>query len=667
MFKKYQLARNRFYVFLFFSFCLLISCSDSNQQLVNDKQSTIILNQEQTSSDTPSFDADKLDDKKKINIETVAINKSKLLANLSCEQLPVQYDRKRFEATLLIDGSDAKEDYFLSVLDENMNEVELIDLDAVTNRITAGSTSQISAEQETIILIRDANGICKSAIYLQANIDNANQFIFNLSTMSDEMEQKKVQEAVVAAKQVNQTNKTVNATMNNDPQKPVIDDKAKLPKPRFTPETLSLLLDTAYAGIDFTYLSQIENNISGRNELELYKWSQDIDISIIGNSTFEQRKMISESVFTVRKLIKDFDINILQNKSKEGNFLIYIGIKDYLIDKGMYESADCWNWQRDVYKNTGDIAKFVIYINTEQECNRQTTHYIQQGLLQGLGLTGTTNRYLRSIFNSRTYMKEYSDEDLDALELFYNPLITSKMKPMDLINIIKPSEQSLDELDINQYAKLALKNDATASFSKFNQQEIDYLIEIAYGREFSQDATKLLKWEGDIRIHIEIEGDYQDEIQMAFLEIVSKLNALTPSITIVPESRNPNYNVFVGPRSELSKINPYFFVDSINTQGLVQVWKNINNDSAQYARAMVINDSIGAIRFQEIRNILQEEITQGLGLLNDSYKYPESIFYELQGSNDIMSPLDRKIIYMMYDNNVKAGFTEAQTRAIFNN
>ena len=69
MFKKYQLARNLFYVFLFLSFCLLISCSDSNQQLVNDKQSTIILNQEQTSSDTPSVDADKLDDKKKINIE----------------------------------------------------------------------------------------------------------------------------------------------------------------------------------------------------------------------------------------------------------------------------------------------------------------------------------------------------------------------------------------------------------------------------------------------------------------------------------------------------------------------------------------------------------------------------------------------------------------------
>jgi len=52
--------------------------------------------------------------------------------------------------------------------------------------------------------------------------------------------------------------------------------------------------------------------------------------------------------------------------------------------------------------------------------------------------------------------------------------------------------------------------------------------------------------------------------------------------------------------------------------------------------------------------------------LNDSYKYPESIFYELQGSNDLISQLDRKIIYMMYSENLKAGFTESETRAIFN-
>ena len=665
MFENYQFTLNHLRVLLFFFTCVLCSCSGFNQQILNDQEKINQSNQQQNSQVNPIRDESIINNEKKLNIKKNVINKTKLLTNMNCKQLPKQYDREPFQANLLIDGSEVKKDYFLSVLDEDMNEVALIDLDTQTNKIQAGSTSQISANQETIILIRDIDGICKSAIYLKSHADGLSQFHFKLSIL-DSNDTEKNTEIISSPERFDQPKQIVKPVINNDPQKSVFDDKANLPQPQFTPETLSLLLDTAYADINFTYLSQIENNISGRNELELHKWNQDIEISIIGNSTFDQRKMISESVFTIRKLIQDFDINILQNKSKEGNFIIYIGLKDYLIDKGMYESADCWNWQRDAYKDTGDIAKFILFINSEKEC-KNSLHYIQQGLLQGLGLTGSTNRYLRSIFNARTYMKEYSDEDLNVLELFYHPLITSKMKPMDLINIIKPSNQSLDELDINKYAQLALKNDAKANFSKFNQEEVDYLIEIAYGREFSQDATKLLKWENDIRINLEVEGDYQDEIEMAFLEIVSKLNALTPSISIVPESRNPNYNVFVGPRSELSKINPYFFVETINTQGLVQVWKNKSADSVEYARAMVINDSIGAIRFQEIRNILQEEITQGLGLLNDSYKYPESIFYELQGSNDIMSSIDRKIIYMMYDENVKSGFTESQTRAIFNN
>jgi len=664
VFKKYQ-SINRFYVLLFVSSCILISCSDSDHQIMNEQAKSTKLNQQQTSLNVSNGAVDELDNRKKINVETDAVNKSQFLSQLECEKLPKQYDRTPFQATLFINGSDVKQDYFLSVFDENMNEIELIDLNAATNKIQAGSTSQINIDQETIILIRDIDGICKSAIYLKSNTDGVNQFLFNLSTIKNSgTEKKKFQEDNETPKQVDRSEKKFEVVKDNS-QKTILDSKANLPKPEFTPEVLSLLLDAAYQGINFTYLSQLENNIAGRNELELFKWAQNIDISIIGNSTFEQRKMISESVFTLRKVINNFDINILQNKSNDGNFLIYLGDKNYLSKMGMAELADCWNWQRDVYKDTGNIAKFKIFINTEKNC-KNSSHYIQQGLLQGLGLTGMTNRYVKSIFNGKTYMKEYLEEDLAVIQLFYNPLITSKMKPMDLINAIKEPGQPLSDLDVNKYANLGSKNYQSPSYISFNDQEINYLIEIAYGREFSQDATKLLRWEENIRIHLEVEGDYENEIQEAFLEIVGELNSLTPSISIVPESRNPNYNVYVGPRSELSKINSYFFVDSINTQGLVQVWKNPNNDSAQFARAMVINDSSGSIRFQEIRNILQEEITQGLGLLNDSYKYPESIFYELQGSNDLISQLDRKIIYMMYSENLKAGFTESETRAIFN-
>jgi hypothetical protein len=53
-------------------------------------------------------------------------------------------------------------------------------------------------------------------------------------------------------------------------------------------------------------------------------------------------------------------------------------------------------------------------------------------------------------------------------------------------------------------------------------------------------------------------------------------------------------------------------------------------------------------------------------LLNDSYRYPSSIFYELElGLNDFYSSLDKKIISMMYDVRVKSGMTENLMRQIF--
>ena len=52
---------------------------------------------------------------------------------------------------------------------------------------------------------------------------------------------------------------------------------------------------------------------------------------------------------------------------------------------------------------------------------------------------------------------------------------------------------------------------------------------------------------------------------------------------------------------------------------------------------------------QAQRSILREELTQSLGLYNDSWKYPNSIFY--QGGNDVTeySDLDKEIIQMLYN------------------
>ena len=52
---------------------------------------------------------------------------------------------------------------------------------------------------------------------------------------------------------------------------------------------------------------------------------------------------------------------------------------------------------------------------------------------------------------------------------------------------------------------------------------------------------------------------------------------------------------------------------------------------------------------QTQKSILREEITQSLGLCNDSWKYPNSIFYQGSSTNTEFSDLDKEIIQMLYN------------------
>jgi hypothetical protein len=287
--------------------------------------------------------------------------------------------------------------------------------------------------------------------------------------------------------------------------------------------------------------------------------------------------------------------------------------------------------------------------------------------MQGLGLTGLTNRYILSMFHSTTKANNFLQIDMEIVKLLYHPILYSRMIPVDIVNVLLKPEQLIKDLDVvNKYApynSLPINSVSQKKYVNYYDFEIDYLIEIGLGREFTKDSMNLVKWEQDIRIHLE--GDVTDEILDAFIEIITQLNGMTPSVNILLDSRNPNYNVYVGKRNDLGKINPFFFLQNLNARGLASIWSN-NNFQILHASALIINDDLDSIRFQEIRNTLLEEITQGLGLLNDSYRYPSSIFYELElGLNDFYSSLDKKIISMMYDVRVKSGMTENLMRQIF--
>jgi hypothetical protein len=51
----------------------------------------------------------------------------------------------------------------------------------------------------------------------------------------------------------------------------------------------------------------------------------------------------------------------------------------------------------------------------------------------------------------------------------------------------------------------------------------------------------------------------------------------------------------------------------------------------------------------EQKHLLREELTQSLGLFNDSYKYPESIYYQGWTTTTEYAPIDIELIEMLYN------------------
>jgi hypothetical protein len=67
---------------------------------------------------------------------------------------------------------------------------------------------------------------------------------------------------------------------------------------------------------------------------------------------------------------------------------------------------------------------------------------------------------------------------------------------------------------------------------------------------------------------------------------------------------------------------------------------------------------------RERSHLIREELTQGLGLLNDSWDREDSIFY--QGWTDITryAPIDRSVIAMLYRPELTPGMSIEQALAV---
>jgi hypothetical protein len=124
------------------------------------------------------------------------------------------------------------------------------------------------------------------------------------------------------------------------------------------------------------------------------------------------------------------------------------------------------------------------------------------------------------------------------------------------------------------------------------------------------------------------------------------LNGLinTINITIVSNESDANLIVLFGSAQDYNKYDSGSVGYTDHNQGLFIAY---GGEELTYATMYV--DVERTTRNNAQKHLLREELTQSLGLCNDSYDYPESIFYQGWTETTEYADIDKELIQMLYN------------------
>ncbi|MDX2213284.1 MAG: DUF2927 domain-containing protein [Oculatellaceae cyanobacterium bins.114] len=192
----------------------------------------------------------------------------------------------------------------------------------------------------------------------------------------------------------------------------------------------------------------------------------------------------------------------------------------------------------------------------------------------------------------------------------------------------------------------------------YSQEQINYFLAVALGGEFGNSSAAIRKWQGDVRI--KYFGSPTSDDLSTLETVIADVNELTHgSIQLELVDTNPNIEIYFVPESSFSRYEPNYRPRNL---GFFWTWWNRDN-ILNRARVLITTDGVTQ---QERSHLIREELTQSLGLMQDSYAYRSSIFY--QGWTDVTqyTELDKTLISLLYRPEVQPGMTRSQVLATLN-
>jgi hypothetical protein len=187
----------------------------------------------------------------------------------------------------------------------------------------------------------------------------------------------------------------------------------------------------------------------------------------------------------------------------------------------------------------------------------------------------------------------------------------------------------------------------------WSDKEIDYLVEIGLGAEHGLSEPLVKKWTRDPRI--KVFGSPTDADQDALQGVIEELNSLQSQITLRIVRRTPTIEIHFAPEAQFAGIESNY---RPTNYGFFWTWWKGSGEIYR-ARVLIATDHINQ---RERSHLIREELTQCLGLMKDSNRYPDSVFYGRWTDVTEYAPIDRSLVRMLYSDALQPNMTEAQVR-----
>lgn len=194
-----------------------------------------------------------------------------------------------------------------------------------------------------------------------------------------------------------------------------------------------------------------------------------------------------------------------------------------------------------------------------------------------------------------------------------------------------------------------------ARVNAYTDAELGYFAEIAPGFEFSALPPVIRKWRYDVTLR---PGPGVRPDERRYLDsLAAELTGLIGGAVRVLVAPGGSVDVDFLSDADFARWVPPDVAPRVGAYFSVQV------DASQhlFAASAVIRAGLDPL---QRRRLLREEVTQLLGLGQDSWRYPESTFYQGGGSAQAFLPIDRALVEMLYRPEVTAGMTAEQAVAV---